>query len=156
LLAWREILVGHGPTDTRSTSRGPDSGGAEIVLICRRRIHIAAITLGLAWVLATRRGSGRRSAIIALHPQHAAGTGIGIEPKHPAIGREPLQAVMGLPIGAGIGPLDIGERAGAFPADAIQDLIEGADFARLHTFAGAIGLSRCRFGNRGRAEQKQT
>jgi hypothetical protein len=48
-------------------------------------------------------------------------------------------------VGAAKGPLDIGERARPFAPDAAQDLIERADFAGLHAFTGAIGLSRCRF-----------
>jgi hypothetical protein len=52
---------------------------------------------------------------------------------------------MRFPVRTAIGPLDIGKRTWPFAADAAENLIEGANLAGLHTFAGAIGLSRCRF-----------
>ena len=84
-------------------------------------------------------------AVVALHAEHTSRARIGIEHEHSAVGREPFQAVVRFAVGAAKRPLDIGKRAGPFAADAAEDLIERADFARLHTFAGAIGLSRCRF-----------
>jgi hypothetical protein len=59
-------------------------------------------------------------------------------------------------IGTDARAFDVGKRAGPFPADAIQDLIQRADLARLHALPGAIGLSRCRFQDRGCAEQEET
>jgi hypothetical protein len=103
-----------------------------------------------------RGGTAGRPAIIALHTQNPAGSGVGIEPEHAAIGREPFQAVVGFAGRPDAGSLDVGERARPFPADAVQDLIQRPDLARLHALPGAIGLSRCRFGNRGCAEQEKT
>jgi hypothetical protein len=116
--------------------------------------------LGRSRVLPARCSAGplRCSAgtIVTLHAEHPAGARIGIEHEHPAIGGEPFQAVVRFAVGAAKRPLDIGERARPFAADSTEDLIERADFARLHTFAGTIGLCRCRFQNRGSAKQKQT
>jgi hypothetical protein len=112
--------------------------------------------LSLPWILPTRLSSCRRPAVVALHAEHATGAGIGIEPQHTSIRREPFQAVMGFAVRTDIRPLDIGKGSGPFSAYAVQNLIERADFARLHTFAGTIRLCRCRFGNRGCADQKQT
>jgi uncharacterized membrane protein len=78
-----------------------------------------------------RRRSGTRtgSAVIALHAQHATGAGVGIEPQYTAIGCKPFQAIMGLPIGTETRTLHVGKRARALPANAVEDLIERADFA---------------------------
>jgi hypothetical protein len=139
----------------RSTARRSDSGGAEIVIV-RRSTEIAArtgLTLG-----ASRRwcGAGSGAAIVALHAQHPAGAGIGVEPEHAPIGRKPFQAVMRFAVRTHARTFDVGERAGPFPADAIEDLIQRADLARLHPLPGAVRLSRCRFLDRGCAEQEET
>ena len=151
LLPGPEVLIRDRTASRLTTTRRPDSGSAEIVLIGGRWIHVAAGALSRARILTagfgarTRGSTGRRRPVVALHAEHAAGAGIGIEHEHPPIGREPFQAIMRFTVGAAKRPLDIGERARPFAPDAAEDLIEGADLARLHTFAGAIGLSRCRF-----------
>jgi hypothetical protein len=110
--------------------------------------------LSLPWILPTRLSSCRRPAVVALHAEHATGAGIGIEPQHAPIWREPFQTVMGFAIWTDIRALDIGEGTRPLAAYTVEDLIERADFARLHAFARAVGLSRCRSGNRGCADQK--
>ena len=162
--ARREILLGHGTPIRDSTARRPDSRSAEIVIAARRRIEISALTLGRAGITgvsavgccAGTRSAPGRSAIIALHAEHTPGAGVGIEHQYTPVGGQPFQAVMGLPIWTEIGSFDIGKGAGAFSAYSVDDVVQRADLARLHAFARTIGLGRCRFGDRGCAEQNKT
>ena len=101
-----------------------------------------SIGVKLLWA----RGSGPaarcrgRPAIIALDAENAARAGIRIEKEHAAIGRQPFETIMRFALGTGIGTLHIGEAAGTFAPDAIEDFVQRPDLAGLDALTGAIRL----------------
>jgi len=103
---------------------------------------------------ATRRGHDW-ATIIALDTEHPAGAGIGIEPKHAAVGCYPFEAISRIARGPDIGALHIGEVAGPLAANASHDLIQGANLSVLHTLPGAKRLRGGGLGGHCCTQQKQ-